>query len=446
MYHKKWLLVLLFLLLVGWLAGCQPTTAIAEPATNFPADIATDWFDLQLKLIQETPGFTPPVVARALGYSAVALYEAVVPGMPENHSLVGQLNGLEALPQAEPGQRYDWPTVANSALATSLRQLYPTATPENLAAVDALEAQYARQRQAETGEEVFNRSAEYGTAVAEAIFAWSKDDGGHEGYTRNFPEGYTPLQGAGLWLPTPPNFQAALQPYWGQNRPFVVNPDVECLPPQPTAYSEQPDSQFYAEGMEVYTAVQNLTPEQEQIALFWADNPGETFTPPGHSIAIASQVLRQEKASLALATETYARVGIAVTDSFISCWNTKYIYNLVRPITYIQAVINPTWNKPEITDPVVTPPFPEYTSGHSVQSGATAVVLTAVFGENYSFNDNTHERRGLPARTFDSFAAFAEEAAMSRLYGGIHYRPAIEAGLAQGECIGQQVNALVWRK
>jgi hypothetical protein len=430
----------------GWLAACQPAVIdIPKPVSAFPAEVATSWFELQLKLIQETPGFSPPVASRALGYSAVTLYEAVVTGVPQNQSLVGQLNELDSLPLPEAGQAYDWPAVANSALATSLRRLYPTAAPENLAAIEALEAQYASQRQTEVSEAVLNRSAAYGQAVAEAVYAWSKSDGGDEGYLRNFPEDYTPPQGAGMWTATPPDYQTALQPHWGQNRPFVVNPEEECLPPPPTTYSDDPASQFYTEGMRVYTAVKNLTPEQEQIALFWADNPGQTFTPPGHSIAIATQVLREEKANLALAAETYARVGIAVADSFISCWNTKYIYNLVRPISYIQAVIDPDWNTPDITDPVTTPPFPEYTSGHSVQSGAAAVVLTHLFGDNYHFTDSSHTARGLPARTYNSFYEFADEAAISRLYGGIHYLPAIQAGLDQGRCIGEQVNGLAWK-
>ena len=447
MYRKNGWYVLTLLLLAGWLAACQPAVIeVPKPTSAFSAEIATSWFDLQLKLIQETPGFTPPVASRALGYSAVTLYEAVVTGMPQNQSLVGQLNELDSLPQPEVGQAYDWAAVANSALAASLRRLYPTATPENLAAIEALEAQYAGQRQAEVSEPIFNRSAAYGQAVAEAVFAWSKSDGGDEGYLRNFPDTYAPPQGAGMWVATPPNYQTALQPYWGQNRPFVVNPDEECLPLPPTAYSDDPASEFYAEGMAVYTAVNNLTPEQEQIALFWADDPGRTFTPPGHSISIATQVLQQEQASLALAAEVYARMGIAISDSFISCWNTKYIYNLVRPITYIQAVIDPGWNTPDITDPVTTPPFPEYTSGHSVQSGAAAAVLTAVFGDNYHFSDSSHMARGLPARTYNSFDDFADEAAISRLYGGIHYLPAIQAGLEQGRCVGEQVNGLTWKK
>jgi membrane-associated phospholipid phosphatase len=142
-----------------------------------------------------------------------------------------------------------------------------------------------------------------------------------------------------------------------------------------------------------------------------------------------------------LAAEAYAKVGIVLADSFIGCWNAKYEYNLLRPVTYIHERIDPNWNTL-----LNTPPFPEYPSGHSVQSGAVAAVLTDLFGDNYAFVDHTHEGRGFPPRSFASFTAFAEEAALSRLYGGIHYRRAIEAGLTQGECIGAQVNALEVRR
>jgi hypothetical protein len=425
------------------LAACQQVAESPKPTSEFPAEVATSWFELQLELTRETPGFTPPVASRALGYSGVTLYESVVGGMPEYKSLVGRLNGLTSLPQPEAGQAYYWPAVANSALATILRNLYPTATPENPAAIDTLEQKYAEQYKAEAGEEAFDRSAAYGKVLAESIFEWSKTDGGHEGYSKNFPESFTPPSGPGMWVPTAPSYQVIpLQPYWGQNRPFVIESGGECAPPPPTKYSEDPSSQFYAEGMEVYETVKNLTPEQKEIALFWADDPGTTFTPPGHSVSIATQVLREKNATLALAAETYAKVGMAVADAFIGCWNTKYTYNLIRPISYIQTVIDPAWNNPDITDPVTTPPFPEYTSGHSVQLGAAATVLTALFGDNYRFTDNTQAERGLPARTFNSFFEAADEAAISRVYGGIHYMPSIEWGMEQGKCIGEKVNAL----
>jgi hypothetical protein len=167
------------------------------------------------------------------------------------------------------------------------------------------------------------------------------------------------------------------------------------------------------------------------IAHFWADNPRQTGLPPGHSVRIATQHVQD--LDLASAAEAYALVGIAVGDAFISCWWEKYLYNLLRPETYIQRFIDPTW-KPLIA----TPPFPEYTSGHSVQSGASNVVLVALFGDG-AFVDSTHAARGLAPRAFDSLTAAFEEAAVSRLYGGIHYPMGIDDGVPQGRCIGQAV-------
>ena len=446
MVYKMRILLPGLLLLSSLLTACQLVEASpSTPTAAYPADVATRWFELQLTLIKETPGFTPPVASRALGYSGVTLYEAVVGGMPANNSLAGQLNGLTMLPQPESNIEYHWPAAANSALSTILRRLYPTATPDNLAAIDALEHQYATQFKGQVNTAVFNRSTEFGQNLAEEVFEWSKSDGGYEGYTRNFPTDFSPPIGVGYWIPTPPGYQAALQPYWGQNRPFVIQSGEECAPLPPAEYAEDPSSQFYAEAMEVYTAVLNLTAEQEAIALFWADDPGTTFTPPGHSISIATQVLQVEDADLAIAAETYAGVGMAVADAFVGCWHSKYVHNLIRPISYIQSMIDPAWNTPDITDPVITPPFPEYPSGHSTQSGAAAAVLTARFGEDYHFIDRTQVAAGLPARAYGSFAEAADEAAISRLYGGIHFRPAIELGIEQGRCIGEQVNALDWR-
>ncbi len=184
----------------------------------------------------------------------------------------------------------------------------------------------------------------------------------------------------------------------------------------PTAYSEDPSSVFFAEAREVYDAVNNRTPEQEAIALFWSDDPGVTATPPGHSISIATQVLRLQRASLMTAAETYAKVGMATADALIACWHAKYRYNLLRPVTYIRSLIDGDW-LPLLN----TPPFPEHTSGHAVQSGAAFQVLADLFGDRYSFDDHTYDERSLAPRHFDAFSDCAREAAISRLYGGIHF-------------------------
>jgi hypothetical protein len=190
----------------------------------------------------------------------------------------------------------------------------------------------------------------------------------------------------------------------------------------------------------VYEASLSLTPGERAIALFWSDAPGATGTPPGHWIRLVGQLLDEQNHRLDRAAEAYAKVGIAEMDAFVCCWLTKYQVNLLRPVTYIHRAFDPAW------EPVlVTPAFPEYTSGHSTQSGAVAEVLTATFGE-FPYTDHTHDDHGLPARSFESFRDAADEAGISRLYGGIHFRSAIENGLEQGRCIGREVNALVFRR
>jgi hypothetical protein len=400
------------------------------------ASVPTAWFDLSLDLVRGAAGFSPPVAARAFAYAGLTLYEAVVPGMPGYRSLDHLFGDLDGLPRAGNRRRYDWATTANAALASILRSLIPTAGPAEQHALTMLEARFERDLRQAVPPAVFDRSVQRGREVADAIFAWSRSDGGHEGYLRNFPP-YAPPAAPGLWVPTPPSFVTALQPFWGGNRCFAISSGAALPPGDHPPYSEQRRSRFWREAKEVYDTVNALTSEQEAIARFWSDDPGTTATPPGHSVSIATQVLRRERSSLAEAAETYARVGMAVSDAFVACWFQKYRYNLLRPVTYSRAQFDPDW-----LPLLVTPPFPEYPSGHSVQSGAAFQVLTDLFGRRYGFVDNTHDERGFAPRRFRSFLQAAEEAAFSRLYGGIHFRAAIENGLAQGRRIGRAVSRL----
>jgi hypothetical protein len=339
------------------------------------------------------------------------------------------------MPAAGRNAAYDWSIVANSALASIVRSLFPTASGDDRASVDALEAGFLAGARHGVPLGIVRRSVDRGEQVAAAIFEWSSTDGGHDGFATNFPP-YVPPVGPGLWVPTPPGFLSALQPYWGSCRTFATISGAACPAGPPTAYDDHSSSRFFHEAYEVYEAVNTLSDEQRAIALFWSDDPGATVTPPGHSISVLTQVLLQRDASLAEAAIAYAKVGMAVADAFICCWHTKFLVNLLRPVTYVQRLIDPAWNPL-----LATPPFPEYTSGHSVQSGAAAAVLTDLFGE-VAFTDHTHDDRGLAPRSFDSFWEAAREAAVSRLYGGIHFRPAIELGLMQGRCVGEHVNAL----
>lgn len=444
--HLSTMLVNLCLCLVLVVTSAFVTPAQAAAATD-DALVATAWFTFYGQLIQSTEGFTPPVAARAIGYASVTLYEAVVWGQPGYQSLAGQLNGLPTLPKPVAGQAYHWSLVANSALATITRILFSNTTPDNKAAIAILESQLATYYQPAVDPATFARSVHYGQALAAAIAGWAMTDGGHEGQLHNFAVDYKVATAPGAWQPTAPAFLATpLQPTWGQNRTFVLKLAQACAAKPPLPYSEEVGSPFYRQAQEVYNTVRLLTPEQRIIALYWSDDAGRTVTPPGHSLSVTTQLLQSEGASLALAAETYAKVGMAVADAFIGCWQTKYQYNRLRPISYIQLLIDPLWNTPTITDPVITPPFPEYTSGHSVQMAATAEVLTGLFGSQVAFTDHTNDRRGFLPRTYASFWAMANEAAISRLYGGIHYRDAIANGLEQGRCIGRQVLALHFKK
>jgi hypothetical protein len=416
--------------------GAAGQPARPDPASEYDAAVATAWLDELLALIRTTPGYSPPVASRAIAYTGITLYEAIVAGMPGHRSLAGLLPGLPPLPASGANAAYHWPIAGNAALAEILRSLFPGASASRLEAIDRLEANFAVT--APRGIRV--RSIDHGRSVARAVFAWSATDGGHEGYLHNVDGRYVPPLGPGLWVPTAPGFLPALQPFWGADRHFIAA-STECDSPPPTPYSTDPGSAFVQGALEVFATVNELTADQLAIARFWSDDPGVTATPPGHSLSILAQIARARDVSLAEAAETWARLGIAIADAFIGCWRVKYRDNLLRPITYIRATIDPGWGDPL---PLVTPPFPEYTSGHSVQSAAAAAVLTAQFGA-VAFVDHTHDARGLAPRAFASFEEAAAEAAISRLYGGIHFREGIEQGLIQGRKVGELAVAMPLR-
>jgi hypothetical protein len=237
-----------------------------------------------------------------------------------------------------------------------------------------------------------------------------------------------------------------IEPSWNEIRPFTLDSAEQFKPPFPTKYDTDIGSQFYQETVEVYKAVNNATDEHKAIASFWDCNPyvlnvtghvmhaSKKITPGGHWINIVKIACEQSNVSIEKSIEAYTLTSIALADAFISCWDEKYRSNLVRPETVINEKIDPDW-----LPLLQTPPFPEYTSGHSVISSAAAVVLTSIFGDNFAFADDSEVEYGLPVRNFPSFIAASEEAAVSRLYGGIHYRPAIDNGVTQGRALGKYV-------
>jgi hypothetical protein len=273
------------------------------------------------------------------------------------------------------------------------------------------------------------RSAEFGKKIAAAVFEWSKTDGS----TDRTP--FTLPTGVGLWVPTPPPFVAAALPNWGKNRPIVSGSDDGSDQGAPIAYSEDPASAYYAQVKEVYDISQSLTPEQKTIALFWADDPdGKSFI-GGHWISILNQVLVIEKSKLDVAAAAFAQLAIAGSDATIPIFKGKYQYKGLRPVTYIHTVMKHLNWSPLI----VTPPHPEYPSGHALVSATAAQTLTLLFGGNYKFTDNSYNWLGFRPRSYNSFEEAAIEAGNSRVYGGIHYRKTCDAGQKQGKIIAQNV-------
>lgn len=415
----------------GEAVATNDLTSQTQQIGRHKAEVAHAWFTLASDLVKSEK-WIPPNAARLFGYLGITLYESIVPGTSNLRSLAGQINGLSNLPEVGTIE-YHWPTVANSAAATAMRSFFSTAKGASLRAIDDLQRSNEEANPLWADEDVARRSKEFGQLIAIAIFEWSLRDG----YLDINDCEYTLPSGAGIWRPTPPMYAPPLQPCWGKLRTFVIENGADCAPVPPPPYSENDSSRLFKEMSEVYTVGHTLTDEQKTIARYWADNPGKTASPAGHSIAILTQALRATNASLAVAAEAYAKVGMAVADAFIACWWAKYEYNLLRPVTYIREQIDASW-----TPFLMTPEFPEYTSGHSAQAAAAAAVLTALFGRNFAFTDRTHESRGIAPRSFKSFSEAADESAISRLYGGIHYRAAIDEGLRQGKCVGDRINLL----
>ncbi len=384
--------------------------------------------------------FSPPVASRIYAYMSVAGYEAVIPGRPEYRSLAGQVNGLPEVPKPDEGVEYSYELASLQAMFKVGRTL--------VFSEDKMDAFYETLMNEvhETGipDEVFDRSIAYGNKVAEHVLAWSTKDNYKQ--SRSFAK-YSIESSEATWKPTPPAYMDAVEPHWNKIRTFAIDSAGQFKPVPPTPFSKEKGSQFYKEAYEVFEIGKNISEEQRTIASFWDCNPfmmnvkghvmfaTKKISPGGHWMNITNVACKKSKADFVKSMDAYVRVSLALVDGFISCWDEKYRSRLIRPETYINQYIDENWA------PVLqTPPFPEYTSGHSVISSASAVTLTKMFGDNFAFTDSTEVEFGIPARSFKSFIEASEEAAISRMYGGIHYRPAIENGIVEGRALGEYLS------
>lgn len=380
----------------------------------------------------------PPLAARFYAYATLAGY--VVLSQHDSlacPSLVGKLHGLPRL--ARPGG-----VGIHSPELAALLAMYQVAgkmQPSGVLLKSAADSLVADCRQRGLSDEAIENSRLYAAAVAPAILQYAKQDG----YFRisNFAR-YAPQAGAAHWYPTPPAFLPAVEPYFRTVRPFLLDSSAQCRPLPPTAFDVRPGSAFYKLMREVHDAGQGLTPAQHAIAAFWDCNPFavqdqghlqyglKKMSPGAHWMNIADLVAQQQHLSFAQRLRVQTLLAVTLTDAFISCWDEKYRSDRVRPETVIRRYLDPEW-RPLLQ----TPPFPEYLSGHSVISTAAAELLTRLLGENVAFLDTSEEKFGLPARRFTSFRQAAQEAAISRLYGGIHFRDAVEQGQQTGRRVGE---------
>ncbi|MFT6970787.1 MAG: hypothetical protein ACJAXX_001353 [Roseivirga sp.] len=380
--------------------------------------------------------FSPPVASRIYAYASIASYEVMAQNDPQYVSLAGQLKGLTAVPK--PGQEISHDLAAIQAAITVGTQFIFSEEK-----MEVFKEELYLELKNGIDKSFFEASIAYGDQVAQHIIDWSSGDNYNQ--TRTFQK-FSVRDEEGRWQPTPPGYMEAIEPSWNKIRTFAIESADQFTPILPTPFDMTKGSQFYKELVEVYEISQNLTEEQNEIASFWDCNPyvlnqtghvmiaAKKVTPGGHWIGIVKIAAQKAKADLAKSTHAYALTSIALSDAFISCWDEKYRSNLIRPETLINQYIDENW-LPKLQ----TPPFPEYTSGHSVISNAAAIVLTSIFGEGFSFHDDSEEKYGLPPRDFTSFIQASEEAAISRIYGGIHYRPAVENGVTQGRALGNYV-------
>lgn len=421
-------------------AGCAATPNAdyrADPPD--PAWLHSAVHDLNDVIVYDI--FNPPQAARVYAYASIAAYEAARAGDATQRTLAGQLNGLTPLPAPQPDVDY-YPPLASVRAFWSVSR----AMTFSRARVDSLRTALEERIDRAVGglpKAVFQRSVAYGDTVAQHILAWAAQDNYLE--TRGFPK-HTVTGEAGTWRPTPPAYMDAIEPYWAKVRPFVLDSASQIRPPPPLTFDSTRSSPFMREAREVWEIGKRLTEDQRRITLHWDDNPyvmhvqGHTMfatkkvTPGGHWMGIVGIAARKAGADFMRSAEAYARTAIALSDAFINCWDEKFRSNVIRPETVINAYLDERWQ------PVLqTPPFPEYTSGHSVISAAAAVVLTDQFGKAFAFIDSVEAEFGMPPRPFTSFQQAAEEAGISRLYGGIHYRRAVEQGLVQGRRLGELI-------
>jgi hypothetical protein len=385
--------------------------------------------------------FSPPVASRIYAYTNLASYEAMKYADPKLASITGQLRGFDKMPEPKQGKSYNYALAATKAFFTVAHKV-----TFSLDTLKRYEDKVFGQYKAALPDSTYTNSMELGEQIGKAVLKRSMTDDYPQ--TRGKPK-YLGSNSPGKWRPTPPDYMDGVEFCWGDMHPLLIDSSKILMPPPPPAYSEDTTSAFFKQARQVYQKNKSLTKEEETIARYWDDNPfvvvhnghmmfaDKKITPGGHWIGITTIACKQSKADAPKTAQAYALTSIALFETFITCWEVKFIYNYARPVTIINEKIDHNW-----LPLLQTPPFPEYTAGHSTISAASAVVLTHEFCENYAFHDTSDLKYIGLQRDFKSFNKAAEEEAMSRFYGGIHYLNSSLVGAQQGKQVGE----LIWQK
>ena len=382
--------------------------------------------------------FTPPVASRIYAYTSLAAYEAIRFMQPGNESLAEKMKEFGKMPIPDVNKKYDFALAASQAFFTVAHKVtFSIDTLKNY------ERPLFENFKQSLGDSVYSWSLAFGEAVGNAIWTRAKNDNYIK--SRSKPK-FLGSNEAGKWRPTPPDYLDGVEFCWNEIHPLLLDSASQFNPMAPIEYSTDTSSRFFKAVKEVYTINKLLSDEQLTIAKFWDDNPfviehsghlmfgNKKITPGGHWMGIAAIAARKTNADPVKIAKTYALTAVALFDAFISCWDAKYKWQYIRPVTVINEQIEKTW-----TPFLQTPPFPEYTSGHSTITASAATVLTKLYGDNFSYRDTSDLRYIGMQRDFNSFLQAADECSVSRLYGGIHYRMSVDSGNVCGKRIGNYI-------
>ncbi len=395
----------------------------------------------ELNEVVKHVNFTPIVASRVYTYANIAAYECIAGGYSkEYNSLSGQINGLKSMPKPDTTKPIDYEFAALMAFCKVSELLtFPEGSMKEY--VDSLKKVA---KDSGMPDDMFENTIVYADTISKSIGAWSKKDMYAE--TRSYPR-YNVIDTPGRWIPTPPAYTSAVEPHWNKIRPIVMDSASQFMPPRPIPFNiKDKNGAYYKQVMAIKNAVDSLNDEQKHIAMFWDDLPGKLnvaghvmfvtkkFSPPGHWMNIVGIAAEKSKANFKKTVAAYTLTSICMFDAFIECWDEKYRSNYARPETVINKYIDPDW-EPYLQ----TPPFPEYTCGHSTVSASSAEGLTKIFGDNFSYTDTSELEFGIANRSFTSFRQAAEENNWARFYGGIHFHPSCIVSTEYGKKVGSYV-------